>query len=459
MAVAELTGNDVTEETAPPQAGEASEQPGSDTPGVEAAEIPLRRNRRFQALWIGGAGSMLAANITTVATPVLILAMTGSAAKAGLYGFFDAAASLAAGIPAGTVLDRGDRRAVLIGADLLRAALFGSVMVALALGHLTLVHLLAVAAVTGGLRPFAGGARMLATRAVVPPSQLTSALTREEVRTHSASILGPSTAGLLYAASRTLPFVGVALGYLLSAVCAFAVPRERSRPAEHRSEAGGALDGIKLLLRNPVLRTSLIAIALINLGGSAVELAVVVLIRSHGGSSSQVGFAFALTSVGGLAGAALVGPLHRLLRPGWLLISLCAVIGLLNTLLAIPLGSWWYGAVMAASMLGVPAAVVLLDLLIFRQVDDAVRGRTMSATMTFLSAGSSLGPLAAGLALQFLGAVTAVLAFSGVFLIAALYAVVQKADVAPTPQVEAAAAALTARLEGLLARWKALSTR
>jgi len=422
MAVAELTGNDVTEETAPPQAGEASEQPGSDTPGVEAAEIPLRRNRRFQALWIGGAGSMLAANITTVATPVLILAMTGSAAKAGLYGFFDAAASLAAGIPAGTVLDRGDRRAVLIGADLLRAALFGSVMVALALGHLTLVHLLAVAAVTGGLRPFAGGARMLATRAVVPPSQLTSALTREEVRTHSASILGPSTAGLLYAASRTLPFVGVALGYLLSAVCAFAVPRERSRPAEHRSEAGGALDGIKLLLRNPVLRTSLIAIALINLGGSAVELAVVVLIRSHGGSSSQVGFAFALTSVGGLAGAALVGPLHRLLRPGWLLISLCAVIGLLNTLLAIPLGSWWYGAVMAASMLGVPAAVVLLDLLIFRQVDDAVRGRTMSATMTFLSAGSSLGPLAAGLALQFLGAVTAVLAFSGVFLIAALYA-------------------------------------
>ncbi|HEU5332208.1 MAG TPA: MFS transporter [Actinocrinis sp.] len=433
MAVTELTGTDVSGEPAIPQAGvaagsveagKAGEQPGAGAPGVRAAETetPLRRNRRFQALWIGGAGSMLAANITTVATPVLILAMTGSAAKAGLYGSFDAAASLAAGIPAGTVLDRGNRRTVLIGADLLRAILFGSVIVALTLGHLSLLHLLAVAAVTGALRPFAGGARMLATRAVVPPSQLTSALTREEVRTHSASILGPSVAGLLYAASRTLPFVGVALGYLLSACCAFAVPRERGRSAERRSEAGGALDGIKLLLRNPMLRTSLIAIALLNLGGSAVELAVVVLIRSHGGSSSQVGFAFALTSVGGLAGAALVGPLHRLLRPGWLLIALCAVIGLLNMLLAIPLGSWWYGGVMATSMLGVPAAVVLLDLLIFRQVDDAVRGRTMSATMTILSAGNSLGPLAAGLALQFLGAITAVLAFSGVFLIAALYA-------------------------------------
>jgi drug/metabolite transporter (DMT)-like permease len=65
---------------------------------------------------------------------------------------------------------------------------------------------------------------------------------------------------------------------------------------------------------------------------------------------------------------------------------------------------------------------VLLDILIFRQVDDAVRGRTIGATMTFLSAGSSLGPLAAGFALQYLGAVSAVLVFSSTFVLAALYA-------------------------------------
>lgn len=411
-----------TERSAAQSAEQSTVQGTGGGPGAPAAQVPLRRNRRFQALWIGGAGSMLAFNITTVATPVLILALTGSAARAGLYGFFDSAASLAAGIPAGALLDRGDRRAVLIGADLLRAVAFGTVVLALALGHLTLLHLLTVAAVTGAARPFAGSARMLATRAVVPPDQLTSALTREEVRTHSAAILGPSVAGLLYAASRTLPFLGIAFGYLLSALCGLAVPRERSRPAQSGAGAGGALDGIKILLRNPVLRTSLSAIALLNLGGTAVELAVVVLIRSHGGSSSQVGFAFALTAVGGLAGAALVKPLHRLLRPGLLLIVLSAVVGVLNTALVVPLGAWWYGAVMATTMLGVPAAVVLLDILIFRQVEDAVRGRTIAATMTILAVGSSLGPLAAGLALQYLGAVAAVLTFSGVFLLAALYA-------------------------------------
>jgi MFS family permease len=427
--MADLTGEEVTEALAIPEA-DGSPSASVAAEEAEVPETPLRRNRRFQALWVGGAGAMLAFNITTVATPVLILALTGSAARAGLYGFLDAAASLAAGIPAGALLDRGDRRSVLIAAELLRALAFGTIVLALFLGHLTLVHLLVVAALTGAARPFSGGARALATRAVVPPNQLTSALTQEEVRTHSAAIIGPSAAGLLYAVSRTLPFVGIALGYLLSALCGLAVPSDRGRSGaarRDRSAGGGPLEGIKRLLRNPLLRTCLFVLAVVNLSGSAVELTVVVLIRSHGGSSAQVGFAFAVTAVGGLLGAALVKPLHRLLRPGWLLVALPGTVGVLSTALAVPLGAWWYGAVMAVTMLGVPATVVLLDILIFRQVDDAVRGRTISATMTFLSAGSSLGPLAAGFALQYLGAVPAVFLFSGTFGLGAVYAAAQRA--------------------------------
>jgi hypothetical protein len=410
----------------------APQDPGAAIPAPELdqtpSETPLRRNRRFQALWIGGGGSMLAFNITALAAPVLVLALTGSAAKAGLYGFIDAAASLVAGIPAGAVVDRRDRRMVLIGAEVVRALAFGTVAVALQLGHLTLLHLFAVAAVTGAARPFSGSARTLATRAVVPQSQLTSALTQEQVRTYSVSILGPSAAGLLYGVSRALPFVGSVLGYVLSALCALAVPRDRERVARRTAlTAGGALDGIKILLRSPVLRACLTALALVNTAGSAIELVVVVLIRSHGGSSLQVGFAFALTAAGGLAGAALVKPLHRLLRPGWLLIALCGSAGVLESALVVPLGAWWYGAVMASTMLSVPSMIVLLDILIFRQVADEVRGRTVSATITCLSAGTSLGPLAAGLALEYLGAVPAILAFGGVFVVAALYAVANRA--------------------------------
>ncbi|HEU5355236.1 MAG TPA: MFS transporter [Actinocrinis sp.] len=380
-----------------------------------ALALPLSRNRRFQALWVGGATAYLGSSFVIVAAPLLILSMTGSAAQAGVYGFVDATASIAAGLPAGMLLDRYDRRTLMIASETVRALAYATAVAALLAGHLTMLHVFAVAAVTGAARTFSGPARSLATRAVVAPEQLTKALATEEVRTHTASIIGPSLAGVLFAVSRTLPFVGAAIGYLVSAICAFAVPRDTEARLNRRDAAtGGTLGGIKILMRDPMLRVCLIALSLVNLGGVAIELVVVVLIRQHGGSSSAVGGALALAALGGLVGAALVTPLHRLLRPGLLLIALMLWVAALNTALVIPFGAWWYGSILAVTMLGVPAAVVLLDVLIFRQVDDAVRGRTISSTMTILNVGLSLGPLAAGLLMQYAGATSAVLAFSAV---------------------------------------------
>lgn len=387
------------------------------------APAPLSRNRRFQALWIGGAAAYLGSSFVTVAAPLLVLGITGSAAQAGFYGFVDAAASIAAGLPAGAALDRHDRRTLMIGSELVRALAFATAVVALLAGRLTMPHVLAVAAVTGAARPFSGPARSLATRSVVAPEQLTRALAAEEVRTHTASIIGPSLAGVLFAVSRALPFFGAAFGCLVSALCAFAIPRDAEAGKARREIArGGSLDGVKILLRDPVLRVCLIALSLVNLGGVAIELVVVVLVREHGGSSSAVGAAFALSALGGLLGAALVTPLHRLLPPGRLLIALMLWVAVVNTALVVPLGAWWYGAVLGVTMLGVPAAVVLLDVLIFRQVDDAVRGRTISSTMTILNLGLALGPLAAGLLLQYVGATSAVIVFSAVIALAGLAA-------------------------------------
>lgn len=405
--------------------------------------VPLSRNRRFQALWVGGATAYLGSSFVTVAAPLLILGITGSAAQAGVYGFIDASASIAAGLPAGMILDRYDRRTLMITSEAVRALAFATVMVALFAGRLTMLHVFAVAAVTGAARTLSGPARSLATRAVVAPEQLTKALATEEVRTHTASIIGPSLAGVLFAISRTLPFLGVAVGYLISAICAFAVPRDAEASMNRRDKAsGGALDGIKILMRDPMLRVCLIALSLVNLGGVATELVVVVLVREHGGSSSAVGGALALAALGGLLGAALVTPLHRLLRPGRLLIALMLWVAALNTALVIPFGAWWYGSILAVTMLGVPAAVVLLDVLIFRQVDDAVRGRTISSTMTILNVGLSLGPLAAGLLLQYAGATIAVLVFSAVIAAAGLGALSSRAvrsarwpESAPAPAV------------------------
>lgn len=64
--------------------------------------------------------------------------------------------------------------------------------------------------------------------------------------------------------------------------------------------------------------------------------------------------------------------------------------------------------------LGLPALKILVDIMIFRQTPDHRRGRAIAATITLIGAGSPLGSLVGGLALQFLGVTGAIALIAGV---------------------------------------------
>ncbi|MEY2241919.1 MFS transporter [Streptomyces sp. BF23-18] len=72
-------------------------------------------------------------------------------------------------------------------------------------------------------------------------------------------------------------------------------------------------------------------------------------------------------------------------------------------------------------MLGVPALRVLADVLIFRQVPDERRGRTITAVMTLFGMGVPAGTAISGLLLQYFSTLTAMLALAAVLALAALY--------------------------------------
>jgi MFS family permease len=95
-------------------------------------------------------------------------------------------------------------------------------------------------------------------------------------------------------------------------------------------------------------------------------------------------------------------------------------------LLAVPLGPFWVFGVLLVAALTVPAMRVLIDILIFRQVPDHRRGRTIMATMTAFSAGPPVGVLLAGLLLQYFGGVTAVLVLAGLQATATVYGLLDR---------------------------------
>ncbi len=106
------------------------------------ASASLWHNRSFLRLWLAQVISNAGTSITTVAlllTAVLVLGATP--AQMGLLGIAGSLPNLLFGMVAGVWVDRTHRRPILIGADLGRALLLGSIPLAAMLGQITFLHL------------------------------------------------------------------------------------------------------------------------------------------------------------------------------------------------------------------------------------------------------------------------------------------------------------------------------
>lgn len=395
-----------------------------------APELPLRRNWRFQLIWFGSTASFLGIEAADVAYPVAILALTGSPAKAAAFGFVQLLAALLCGLPAGDYADRRDSRRLLLLAEGTRAVATGSVAIGfIATGRVSMAQFLLVAAILGMAQPFSGTARMLLIREVVPTGQLTAALTQEQVRNGLAALAGPPIGGWLYgvkALRHGLPFVFSAVSFLVSLLCALFV-RVPARPVAEPAPGAAPepvlrrmFAGVLTLWRDPALRASTLLVIAVNTVGAPLVLVTVVILRQQGVSAGLIGLALTGSAVGGLLGSVLVKPLHRL-QPGILLLGFAVLVVPLLAGLALPYGPWWVAGLLTVAGLGVPALQVLVDVLIFRRVPAAERGRTVGAVMTLFTLGMPVGTVYAGLLLQYLSAQAATLVLAGTLAAAAAY--------------------------------------
>ena len=207
---------------------------------------PLRRNRDFQLLWIGQAASALGSRASSVAYPLLVLALTGSPAQAGLVGFAATIPYLLVQLPAGRpgrpgrppAGDDGLRRGPARGAGRARGRGRGrssrrSRLIA------------AVALVEGCLTVVFNLAELSAVQLLVPSTQLEPALAQNEARVRGAGLLGQPLGGALFGLGRAVPFAADAASYAASLVTLAAIrrplvaPRRRRAPAPRGRDGGG----------------------------------------------------------------------------------------------------------------------------------------------------------------------------------------------------------------------------
>jgi MFS family permease len=276
-------------------------------------DVPLRRNRDYMLVWAGQGVSELGSQVSTVAYPLLVLALTGSPAKAGVVGLAATLPLPLLALPAGMLADHFDRKRLMLVCDAVRAAALAALTIAVFSGGVAYGVVAAVAFVDGALLTVSFITERGVLRRLVAPEQLAAAVAQNETAFYASSIVGPPLGGLLFAISRALPFLADAVSYAFSATATL-LTRARFQPK--RTEPRGSLaaeftSGLRWLWRQPLLRTCSLLAAAGNPTYRALYLLLVVLAKEHGASSSLIGVMFAMIAAAGALSQSLgwAGPL------------------------------------------------------------------------------------------------------------------------------------------------------
>jgi predicted MFS family arabinose efflux permease len=388
------------------------------------APPPLRRNRDFLLLWGGQVVSTVGSEVSQLAYPLLVLALTHSARDAGIVGFARALPFLLLYLPAGAYVDRWDRKRVMLSADAGRALALGSVAVWLALGRPPLAWLAITSFVEGSLFVFFQLSEGAALPQIVPKEHLPQAIAQNQARMQGAGLVGSPLGGALYGLSRLLPFAADAVSYAVSFVSLLFIrpalqgEREQTRRTL-RSEIG---EGFGWLRRQPFMRAITACVAGTNFVHQALSLVLIVRLRNLGASSALIGAVFAIIAVGSIAGA-LAGPWVQRRVPPRIVVLGSLWIWPVQTAALFLLGSpVVIGIITAFAYTAGPVFNVVVGAYRYALVPERLYGRVASATLLFAWGSIPLGSLFAGYGIAAWGARPMLLILAAILLVIALAA-------------------------------------
>jgi uncharacterized protein YbdZ (MbtH family)/predicted MFS family arabinose efflux permease len=373
--------------------------------------VPLSRNRNYRLLWSSQALAGFGFNASTIAFPLLVLAVTGSAAASGLVLAATAAAQLVAGLPAGALVDRWDRRKVMLGCEAAQSVAAGSLVAALLAGVASVPQMVAVAAVFGVCAALFEPAEEASLPNLVPAGQLPDAVAMNAARSYLGHLSGTAAGGFLFAAGRFVPFAVDALTHAaaLLTLAFLRLPRREVPPQPAGRLGRDIAEGLRWVWRHRQLRVTGLCAVVLNLFFSAFYVVVIVLARSRGVPAGQIGLMAAMLGVGGILGAGLAPYLRRILSPYLSIVVVFWVLAALTPLAAGARSGYLLGALFAAMALLPPTAnttIITRQLLL---TPDRLRGRLSAVLGLVTGVAATAGPVLGGVLVEVVAGGQAVL--------------------------------------------------
>ena len=387
---------------------------GSESNQESPAPLPLShawralRHRNFRLFFGGQSISLIGTWMTRIATSWLVYRLTGSALLLGTVGFAGQIPTFLLAPLAGVIVDRIDRRKVLVWTQAL--AMLQSLLLAwLTLSHrITIGQILALSAMQGVINAFdMPGRQSFMVKMVEDRADLSNAIAINSSMVNMARLVGPSLAGLLIAAtSEGWCFLVDGISYIavIASLLMMRLPREEA--ALHDAGVVAQLrEGWTYVTGFMPIRVILLLFALLSLMGWPFMVLMPVFAAQvlHGGPHT-LGFLMGAVGVGSLI-SALSMVARRSVRGLAKMIPIAAVafgVGLICFGFSTSL--WLSMPLMLLTGFGMMQGLTASNTIIQTLVDEKMRGRVMSYyTMAFVGM-APFGSLLAGTLAHAIGA-------------------------------------------------------
>lgn len=365
-----------------------------------------RLGPQFTRLWAASTISSFGDGVTNVAGALLVASLTPEPVLVSGAVFAASLPWLLFSLLSGALVDRLDRRRVIVVVDCARALAISMLAAAVALDRVGIPLIYAVIFLLGTGQTLFSSASMSLVPAVVPAALLEQANSRlVATLTMARDMLAGPAGGLMFAAAAAAPFFVDGATFLVGALLvaqlpggyrAVAAPAGTAPPAR-RSLRAEISEGMRWLARHRLLRTLALLIGLLNITLTAgLSILVLVATRRLGLNSVGYGALFTAMSIGVLAGS-LFG--ERLIRK--VTASVTLRVGLLvetATHLVLAVSTNVYPVAAMLVLFGMHGALWTIVSTSLRQrlTPPAMLGRVHSAYL-FVAAGcTALGALLGG---------------------------------------------------------------
>lgn len=377
--------------------------------GLVADTRPLA-NDHFRRLWIANIITVVGAQLTVVAVPAQIYAMTGSSAYVGLTGLFGLVPLVVFGLWGGALADVMDRRTLLIltTSGLIATSAAFWVQAALGLGNVWL--LLGLFSVQQAFFAVNQPTRSAIVPKLVPLQLLPAANSLNMTIFQAGAIAGPLVGGIL------IPIIGFSWLYLIDTLTLFAtlsavvrLPRLRVEGAANGTPGlRSVIEGLAYLRGHPILMMSFVVDLIAMVFGMPRALFPEIAHLGFDGPSGG-GLAFALLFAAIPAGAVLGG-----IFSGWVsrvdlhgrAIIVCILlwgVSMIGFGVAVGLAGRWPGPMLgvAVGMLVVGGAADMASAafrmsMLMTAATDNVRGRLQGVFIVVVAGGPRVADVAHG---------------------------------------------------------------